>query len=231
MQWVRLFEKIWDAEHIPVYVRPYTIVCCGIRCGLLENLAMARSVDSIKKGTRQPGLAQCFSELFPTPVSLHRAQHNFMRSLVSYSLITYILQVRDRHNGNILIDSFGHCIHIDFGYILGDSPGGNLGWEKAPFKLTKEFYDVLGGLGSPLWFEFVELMVQAFGALRAHAEEVLALVQVSIPEEFERKGLRDVLFKRLMISDDEVRMLVHKSVDSAWSVSYDIMQRVQNGII
>jgi len=231
MQWIRLLEHIWAEENVPVYVRPYSILCCGARCGLLENVVTARSVDSIKKGTQQSGLLESFSVLFPSTEAFRRAQQSFMRSLVAYSIITYVFQVRDRHNGNILIDEEGHCVHIDFGYILGDSPGRNLGWEKAPFKLTKEFYDVLGGIGSPLWFEFMELTVQAFGALRSHVEEVLALVRASVPEEFERKGLRDVLFSRIMITDDEVRALVHKSTGSAWTMTYDILQRVQNGII
>jgi len=36
-------------------------------------------------------------------------------------------------------------IHIDFGFLLGTSPGG-INFESAPFKLTKEYVDLMGGL-------------------------------------------------------------------------------------
>jgi len=49
--------------------------------------------------------------------------------------------VKDRHNGNILLDNEGHIIHIDYGYILSCSPK-NLGFESSPFKLTPEFVEV-----------------------------------------------------------------------------------------
>jgi len=51
-------------------------------------------------------------------------------------------QVKDRHNGNILLDNEGHIIHIDYGYILSCSPK-NLGFESSPFKLTPEFVEVI----------------------------------------------------------------------------------------
>lgn len=69
------------------------------------------------------------------------AQRNFVESLAGYSLICYLLQIKDRHNGNILIDKEGHIIHIDYGFMLTSSPGG-MGFETAPFKLTDEFIKV-----------------------------------------------------------------------------------------
>ena len=69
------------------------------------------------------------------------AQRNFVESCAAYCVISYLIQVKDRHNGNILLDNEGHLIHIDYGFILSCSPK-NLGFESSPFKLTPEFVEV-----------------------------------------------------------------------------------------
>ena len=59
-------------------------------------------------------------------------------------MFNYVFNVRDRHNGNILIDSKGHIIHIDYGYMFQNTPGG-LSFESAPFKMTGEYLEIMDG--------------------------------------------------------------------------------------
>jgi phosphatidylinositol kinase/protein kinase (PI-3 family) len=140
-------------------------------------------------------------------------------------------QVKDRHNGNILIDTSGHMMHIDFGFILGDSPGRNLGWERAPFKLTKEFCDVIGEVGSKSWFEFEHLVVDAFVALQAHVDSIVQLALISLPDDDESEGIVEMLKLRIMTPPFEVRSLIAESVDNFFTKSYDMLQKQQNGIL
>merc|ERR1711865_306966 len=106
------------------------------------------------------------------------ARHNFCKSLAAYSLLCYILQIKDRHNGNIMIDIEGHIMHIDFGFFLSNAPGKGVKLEQAPFKLTAEQVEVLGGDRSQHFCEYRELMKQGFMALQENAEKIIIIIEM-----------------------------------------------------
>ena len=56
-----------------------------------------------------------------------------------------------------MVDGDGHIIHIDFGFLLSNSPG-SVGFEAAPFKLTVEYVELLGGVDSEIYSQFVLFM-------------------------------------------------------------------------
>ena len=91
-----------------------------------------------------------------------------------YSVVTYLLQIKDRHNGNILLDREGHLIHIDFGFMLSNTPG-NIGFEAAPFKLPVEYIAVLGGIEGSAFQEFKRLFKDGFKAARKHCDRIISM--------------------------------------------------------
>ena len=106
--------------------------------------------------------------------------------MAAYSVISYILQIKDRHNGNILIDQMGHLIHIDFGFIFSISPGKNLGFENAQFKLTtyartnlSEMIEIMGGHKRAEPFRmYVDNTIRAFLAVRKYRELIINIVEL-----------------------------------------------------
>lgn len=168
------------------------ILVTGESSGLIETITDAVSLHSLKRsltlatiseGTnpkkRIATLQDHFTKTFGAAdsPSYLRAIDCFAQSLAAYSIISYVLQLKDRHNGNILIDSDGHVIHIDFGFMLSNSPG-NMGFEAAPFKLTSEYVEVLGGVEGEAFNRFKDIMKDAFQALRREAERIITLVEL-----------------------------------------------------
>jgi hypothetical protein len=192
-QLIKVCDKIWEAASVPVWVKQMRILVTGESSGLIETITNGVSLHSLKRSLTLANIAAAtnprnkriatlrdhFIKTFGEVETEGYAAgiDAFAKSLAAYSIICYVLQLKDRHNGNILIDTDGHVIHIDFGFMLSNSPG-SMGFEAAPFKLTQDYIDVLGGIGSPAFEHFKQLCKQAFQALRKQAEKIVMLVDV-----------------------------------------------------
>ena len=82
-----------------------------------------------------------------------------------------------RHNGNILLDRQGHITHIDFGFMLMNSPG-SVGFEMAPFKMPQDYIDILGGIESEKFQDFRELVKLGFLTIRKRSENLISIVEM-----------------------------------------------------
>jgi len=190
------------------------------------------------------GLLDVFQNEFGLPGSarFESARSAFIESSAAYAVVSYLLQAKDRHNGNIMIDNMGRIIHIDFGYIFGISPGGNMGFESAAFKLSYEMTELLdpGNTRKSIHFlRFQELCIKGYLAARTSAESIVATVQMMTPSKlpcFSRGMPIESLRERfhLEMSDTEaasfMRSLILDAYDKWTTGVYDLIQYYQNRI-
>lgn len=242
-QLLEMFKLIWQEENVDLSVQPYKIVCLSNDSGLIEPILNTVSLHQIKKNSNK-SLRDYFLDEYGGAESdrFKRAQRNFMQSCAAYCLISYLLQIKDRHNGNILLHSDGHLIHIDFGFILSISPK-NLGFEQSPFKLTPEFVDVMGGPSSELWTEFKHLLLEGLKAARKHMDRIINIVEIMRSSSqlpcFKNgcsgtvRNLRNRFHMNLTEQELErkVEQLVQDSLNSFSTKLYDSYQYFTNGIL
>uniref|UniRef100_A0A2M4B8J5 Phosphatidylinositol 4-kinase beta n=2 Tax=Anopheles marajoara TaxID=58244 RepID=A0A2M4B8J5_9DIPT len=242
-QLLQMFKLIWDEEKVDLWVRPYRIVCLSNDSGLIETIVNTVSLHQIKKNSNK-SLKDYFIDEYGDieTEAFQRAQRNFMQSCAAYCLISYLLQVKDRHNGNILLHSDGHLIHIDFGFILSISPK-NLGFEQSPFKLTPEFVDVMGGPESELYSEFKYLLLDGLKAARKHMDRIINIVEIMRSSSqlpcFKNgcsgtvRNLRNRFHMNLTEQELErkVEQLIQDSLNSLSTKLYDGYQYITNGIL
>jgi len=176
----------------------------------------------------------------PSSQNYKIAQRNFVESMAAYSIVCYLLAIKDRHNGNILIDIDGHIVHIDYGFMLSNSPG-SLNWESAPFKLTDELVAVMDGAGSNVFHYFKALCIRGFMEVRKYSEKITLLVEMMLqgakmPCFAAMQQTVDALKERfaLGLTEDEcveyVENLINQSMGNWRTRYYETFQWYTNGI-
>lgn len=246
VQLVAHFYDIYQEAGLPLWLRPYEVIVTSSYTALIETIPDTASIHSIKSRFPDlPSLRDYFVAKYEANSSNFKlAQRNFVESMAGYSILCYLLQVKDRHNGNLLMDEEGHIIHIDFGFMLSNSPGG-VNFESAPFKLTRELLEVMDsdaeGNPSEFFDYFKVLCIQGFLTCRKHAEQIILIVEMLQDSGFPcfKGGPRTIqnLRKRFHLSLTEeqcvslVLSLISSSLDAWRTRQYDYYQRVLNGIL
>ena len=239
LQMIAAFRGIFNNVGLDVYVYPYRVTATAPGCGVIDVLPNSISRDMLGREAVN-GLYDYFISKYgaETSIKFQEARNNFVKSMAAYSVISYLLQFKDRHNGNIMVDDAGHILHIDFGFCFDIAPGG-VRFERAPFKLTSEMVAVMGGSTSSQayrWFE--ELCIKAFLASRQHTEKLCHIVVLMLgsglpcfkPETIAHLRQRFVLEKSEREAADFMRDLIKKSYSSYSTKGYDQFQLLTNGI-
>ncbi|KAL0482352.1 phosphatidylinositol 4-kinase [Acrasis kona] len=245
MQLVERTHRIFIREQVPLYLRPYHVIVTDRDSGLMECLVDSTSLHSLKK--KYPNFTNLSDYWKVTYGNVGTEAHtkalnNFVESVAGYSVLCYILQIKDRHNGNIMVHRDGHIIHIDYGFLLGNSPGA-ITFENAPFKLTQEFVDLMGGVNSIMFKNFTMLVHLGLKCLTKHKQEIISLVEMMGNQKFpcfENAHIPTVirdLNARFKSDLNELeyakwsKSLVDEALYSWRTRQYDNFQKLTNGII
>ncbi|KAG0046870.1 phosphatidylinositol-4- kinase [Gryganskiella cystojenkinii] len=240
IQLIAVFKNIFTNVGLDLYLFPYRVVATAPGCGMVDVIPNSISRDQLGR-EKVNNLQDYFLTKYGgmDSIEYQQARNNFIQSVASYSVVSYLLQFKDRHNGNIMIDDDGHVIHIDFGFILDISPGGNINFESSPFKLTSEMIQIMGSSVEDQGYRwFCELCVKAYLASRPYAEQIMQLVSLMLEsglpcfrgETIKRMRSRFQLDRSERAAAEFIKERVDESHLNKRTVLYDSFQKATNGI-
>ncbi|KFK22742.1 hypothetical protein AALP_AAs61128U000100 [Arabis alpina] len=243
LQVISLLKDIFQAVGLNLYLFPYGVLPTGAGRGIIEVVPNTQSRSQMGEST-DGGLYEIFQQEFG-PVgspSFETARDNFLTSSAGYAVASLLLQPKDRHNGNLLFDNMGRLVHIDFGFIFETSPGRNMRFENAHFKLNHEMTQLLdpsGDMKSETWHQFVSLCVRGYLAARRNMEGIISTVEMMKESGlpcFSRGDPIRKLRKRFhpeMNEREAAHFMIRVCTDAynKWTTYwYDLIQYLQQGI-
>jgi len=231
------FEKILREYQINVWLNPLSFNSYCFNGGSIEVIPNSNSIHEIKSCTSLNNLLS----LLQKRIDKRRQKHTikkFLESMAGYSLVCYILQIKDRHNANILLNKDNRLIHVDFAFILGSLPG-NLKLEAMSFKMSKDFVNILKGETTQSFDLLKEVFARGFLILRKNIGKIIKISKFFIFEgrlnNKTRRRLFDLVERlKLTLNDFQCVKFCHKlfkdSLEDWRTNQYDKYQNLANGI-
>jgi len=146
-------------------------------------------------------------------------RERFKKSLVAYSIISYLLGVGDRHMENIMLTDKGVLFHVDYGYVLGQDPK-----PAQPYmRITEIMIDAMGGKIE----EFKELLIKSFMILRRYTSlfvNLLVFIAEATPAISSRVPIEEIENQIIM------RFLPGQSDDDAQAILINRMEQSRSAL-
>lgn len=247
LQIIAMFKRIFHKAKLPLYLYPYRVITTGRGMGVIECVPDTKSrheVGALSDGSLYDYFLALYGQT--NSIQFQNARRNFIESMAAYSVVSYILNVKDRHNGNILMDEDGHVIHIDFGFLFDTQPGGKFGLEQfVSFKLTKEMLLIMGEeinkkseTHSDPFNLFKDLVIRAYLASRDYMDDIYPVVEVMIqsglpcfqPNVMKNLKTRFSANKSDTEATNFIVERVSSSYDNIYSILYDKFQEYFEGV-
>ena len=240
LQLIKKFEEIFKS--VDIFVKSYEVIITSSTSGLIEFLNNSDSIDGILKNIPKNWDLNKFFRSYFTGEKFKIAQKNFANSLAGFCLLSYYLDIKDRHNGNIMINSEGRIMHIDFGFLLGTSPK-NLGFERAQFKLVKSYVDILDGFDGEMFKHFKAQMVRGLIESKKYFRIISTMIMIMSHTNMPCLAgqnidtLIDNLNKKFLFgySKEQVEKyvdeMIYNNYENFWTRKYDQFQYWTNGIL
>ncbi|THU88594.1 hypothetical protein K435DRAFT_821590 [Dendrothele bispora CBS 962.96] len=237
LQIIAMFKNIFESVGLTLYLFPYRVTATAPGCGVIDVVPNATSRDEMGRA-KVNDLLDFFVAKYggQDTIAFQKARLNFIQSMAAYSVACYILQIKDRHNGNIMIDGEGHIVHIDFGFLFDiDKYLMGVKFEPSSFKLNHEMVVLMGGRYSQGYQLFQHLTVKAFLAIRPHADQLVDTVQLMLDTglpSFKGEGTIKRLRDRFALglnerqAADYMMGIIRNAHENVRSTAYDEFQRV-----
>ena len=131
-------------------------------------------------------------------LTLNDAMSNICESLAFYTVLAYTLGIGDRHTENILVKPDGIIFHVDFSYILGETPSSTFGSPKV--HVNRALMSIIPKKNS----EFIALCKKYFKIFR---DNITMLKLFLLPLGLATSFISEFLDKKLMPNMKEASVL------------------------
>lgn len=200
----------------------------GIHKKCLINWLTEKVEGEIKQAEKDQKLTGKKEEIRKAKIDKYDMYINqFMRSTAGSIVASYILDLGDRHSGNILIqEDKALLFHIDFGHILGHKKK-KLGWKREvePFIYLEEMHQLINynydskEKAKKNFEDFQELCCEGFKIARENFILFHNLLTLLIPaniDELDKESIEKTMKNFLLeISDNEAKYAMRQMIKRA----------------